>query len=271
MTETEARPPRMTGRSETIGRLATALAAVQTEAVTVLATETATVRGKTKDGRDYSYDYSYADLADVNKAIMPKLGENGLAFVAWTQHTEQGFALIYQLIHESGEWIGGEWLLPKGDAQTVGSEITYARRYCLCALTGVAAKGTSDAPADDDGRLAATRYDRDGYEATPSTAARQQEPTFKTERGAKLNYLMQVAQEKGLNPALIPQAFYDWSGGVRHNEATVEQVQEYIDLVQRTGLLAEPVFPDVGPEPGTEPEHPRREEFDTEAAKQADQ
>jgi hypothetical protein len=254
VTETEAQPaPRITGRSETIGRLAAALAAVQTHAVTVQATETATVRGKTKDGRDYSYDYSYADLADVNEAILPKLGENGLAFIAWTQHTAQGFALVYQLVHESGEWIGGEWLLPKGDAQTVGSEITYARRYCLSALTGVAAKGTGGAPADDDGRLAAARYS-DRRDEPP--ARQQQEPTFKTPESAKLAYLRQVVEGKGLDTSLVPQAFADWSGGVALGQASVAQIQEYTDLIQRTGLLAEPVFPEVGPEPGTEPVQP---------------
>jgi hypothetical protein len=262
-----------------IGELAKALAAVQTEAITVQATETATVRGTSKgSGKDYSYDYSYADLADVTQAIMPKLGANGLAFAAWTQHTPQGFALVYQLVHESGEWIGGEWVLPKGDAQTVGSEITYARRYCLCALTGVAAKGTSDAPADDDGRLAATRYDRDGYEAAPSTAARQQqEPIFKTAEGAALNYLLSVVRAKELDESRVPQAYYEWSGGVRHNEATAAQIQEYTDFVQRTGMLTEPENAPAswgGPDqpPSTsEPEHPRREEFDIESAKQADQ
>jgi hypothetical protein len=231
-----------TGRSESIGELAKALAAVQTEAITVVATETATVRGKTKDGRDYSYDYSYADLADVNEAILPKLGGNGLAFVAWTQHTERGFALVYQLVHESNEWIGGEWLLPKGDAQTVGSEITYARRYCLSALTGVAAKGSADAPADDDGRLASARYDdrRSGNEQPPAAPPRQQEQTFKTPEGAALNYLASVVRAKGLDESLVPQAYYDWSGGIRHNEATAAQIQEYTDFVQRTGMLAKP-------------------------------
>jgi ERF superfamily len=94
----------------------------------------------------------YADLADVTKQIMPKLGALGLSFTARPTLTDHGFVLAYELRHVSDEaGIGGEYPLPgveKGP-QALGSAITYARRYCLCAVTGVAPD------ADDDDAAAA--------------------------------------------------------------------------------------------------------------------
>jgi hypothetical protein len=229
------------GRSSTIGKLAAALANVQGEAITVDATETATVKGKTKDGREYSYQYSYATLADVTEAVMPHLGKNALAFVAWTQHTPRGFALVYQLVHESDEWIGGEWTLPDDDPQAIGSEITYARRYCLQALTGVAAKGkVGEAPADDDGRFASERrYRRESFD---TAAPRQEQAPPPSPQSIRLGYLKSLVREKGLPEDEVPAAFQAFVG-VPIGTANVEQIQAYIDHVQATGFLAaaEPV------------------------------
>lgn len=241
MTEQQQeRGPVLTGRSETIGELVKALAVVQTAAVVVQANETAEVRGTTKGGKDYKYDYSYADLPDVTEAILPKLGENGLVFVAWPMYTPRGFALVFQLAHESGEWIGGEWTLPSADPQTVGSEITYARRYCLQALTGVAAKGRpGSAPTDDDGRLASAGYDYGDRRGSGDDRPASVPEGWKDERHAALGYLRSVVQQKGLDESLVPQAFEDRAGAAL-GQADIAQIQAYTDFVQRTGMLAEP-------------------------------
>ncbi len=138
--------------------LALALAAVQADLPPIVKTERADVR--TDKG---NYSYTYADLAAVSRAIMPKLGEHGLAFIAKPTRSpvDGSFVLAYALLHESGDRESGEYPLPdKGTAQQIGSAITYARRYCLCAVTGVA-------PDDDDDGAAASApvetvtYDRD--------------------------------------------------------------------------------------------------------------
>ena len=152
---TETQPAEVGGNPperiyEGVGRLAAALAAVQLELPPIRKAETGQVSGTTKDGRQYSYEYSYADLAAVSAAIMPLLGKNGLAFTSWPTATPRGLALRYFLLHESGERLEGEYPLPSGGtAQQLGSAITYARRYCLCAVTGVA-------PDDDDDAAAAS-------------------------------------------------------------------------------------------------------------------
>lgn len=129
--------------------LAAALAQVQAALPAIAKGETATVQ--TKQGG--SYKYSYADLADVSQVILPLLGKAGLSWITRPTIVEGGrFVLAYELLHTSGESRSGEYPLPgSGTPQEIGSAITYARRYALCAVTGVA-------PAsDDDDGAAATR------------------------------------------------------------------------------------------------------------------
>jgi hypothetical protein len=127
--------------------LAAALAAVQRRLPDVRKAETAHVRS---DKGNYSY--RYATLPDITKAVLPLLGENGLAWVTRPTLVDERFVLVYELLHVSGEKVSGEYPLPTGGSpQALGSAITYARRYCLCAVTGVAAD-------DDDDGAAATEH-----------------------------------------------------------------------------------------------------------------
>jgi ERF superfamily len=97
-----------------------------------------------------SYSYTYADLATVSTMVLPYLALQGLS---WTTRptllTDGKLVLAYKLMHVSGESIEGEYPLPQGTPQQVGSAITYARRYALCAVTGVAPE-----QEDDDGAKA---------------------------------------------------------------------------------------------------------------------
>lgn len=125
---------------ETSG-LAKALAAFQAEAPTI---------AKANKANAGTYEYAYADLSDVTEKVLPLLGKHGLSFSAMPTVTEDGrFVLRYRLRHSSGEEIGGDYPLPSGNPQQIGSAITYARRYTLCAITGVAPGGD-----DDDGKRA---------------------------------------------------------------------------------------------------------------------
>lgn len=96
----------------------------------------------------------YADLKEVNTEVLTKLGELG---VIWTceptllPDTPQGagrFVLRYELLHVASETARrGEYPLGAGKPQEMGSAITYARRYALLAVTGIAAEDD-----DDDGQ-----------------------------------------------------------------------------------------------------------------------
>lgn len=125
--------------------LAAALAKLQEDLPEVAKTLTATVKGKTRDGTPISYNYGYADLSIVTQAILPRLAELGLSWVTRPTVNAAGkFVLTYKLQNSTGESEEGEWPLPTGSPQEMGSAVTYARRYCLCAVTGLAPKGDDD-------------------------------------------------------------------------------------------------------------------------------
>jgi hypothetical protein len=120
------------------GTLHEALLALQAELPTITKDNTADT-GK--------YQYKYADLGAVHDALFPLLNKHGFTWLTAPTLTPHGFALHYELEHSSGEVRAGDYYLPQGTSQEIGSAITYARRYALLAVTGVA-------PEDDDGAAA---------------------------------------------------------------------------------------------------------------------
>jgi len=130
-----------------MSELAKALAALQAELPHVGKDNTAQVKS---DKGSYSYDY--ADLTTITEAVMPLLSKHDLAFTCCPTIGELGFVLDYALHHTSGETRGGQYPLPdpaRCSPQQIGSAITYGRRYCLTAVTGIAPGGE-----DDDGAKA---------------------------------------------------------------------------------------------------------------------
>ena len=126
--------------SETIGTLAKALAAAQ-----------GMMQGAVKDSTNPHYKSKYADLESCWSACRLPLSANGIAVIQSAEPCEGGVTIVTRLMHASGEWLddGGVFVpASKNDAQGYGSALTYARRYGLCAVVGIA-------PADDDGNAAA--------------------------------------------------------------------------------------------------------------------
>ena len=140
-------------QSESIGKLAEALAKAQSQFTFALKASTADMG--VKGGRR-----KYADLQSVIDAIKPQLTAHGLAVVQATMPNAGGISLRTTLMHSSGEWIAGQIDLPidrMGGIQGMGSALTYARRYALSAMVGIA----SD--EDDDGEAsmqAAKQYEK---------------------------------------------------------------------------------------------------------------
>ncbi|MFE4469523.1 ERF family protein [Leifsonia sp. NPDC056824] len=146
--------------------LAAALAAFQTELPTIKKDNQAKV--ETRNGGEYKYQY--ADLADISPRVLPLLGKHGLSWTTKPTFTVNGFVLAYRLKHESGESVKGEYPLPDPSTppQQLGSAITYARRYALCAVTGVAPGGDDDDAAS---APAAPRQSRPAAKSKPAPAA----------------------------------------------------------------------------------------------------
>ncbi len=94
----------------------------------------------------------YADLASIVKASRSFLAKNGLSIIQRTITKENGDVFLYtRLCHSSGQWIESNMAVkpPKADIQTLGSYLTYLRRYMYAAVTGVVA-----GDEDDDGEVA---------------------------------------------------------------------------------------------------------------------
>ena len=127
--------------SETISTLATALSSAQGELTNV---------GKGRFNQHFKS--SYADIGDGLEVVRPVFAKHGLSVVQATDYNPDTgvFVLITRILHKSGEWIESVYPLPtSGKIQEQGSAITYARRYSLFSLAGVAA-----AEEDDDGNSA---------------------------------------------------------------------------------------------------------------------
>lgn len=123
-------------RSETICNIGKALARAQTQMTTAK-----------KDSVNPHFRSSYASLASVNEAVIPFLSLNGVAVIQGMSMEGNILKVSTTFIHgESGEWWTEELGLTPGktDPQSVGSAITYGRRYLLMAMACIA-------PDDDDG------------------------------------------------------------------------------------------------------------------------
>jgi len=152
--------------------LAAALAAFQSELPSIRKGNTAKVKS---ERTNTEYSYSYADLTDVSEVALPLLGKHGLAWSAQPTLMDTMFVLHYSLTHESGESLEGIYPLPDATTppQQLGSAITYARRYALTAITGVAPGGD-----DDDAQSAPAAPARQQRAAAKPKAQPAAKPTF---------------------------------------------------------------------------------------------
>jgi hypothetical protein len=103
-----------------------------------------------KSANNPHFRSKYADLASVMDACMGALNDNGIAVIQPLRETEFGRNVETIFIHKSGEQLECSipLIISKNDMQGLGSAITYARRYGLMSLAGIA-------PEDDDGNAAA--------------------------------------------------------------------------------------------------------------------
>lgn len=137
---TAAAPPRVPAE------LAAALARAQGEFGTIRKAHTAQVQTRTGG----AYSYSFADLAAVLEAVRPALSKHELALVQLpTVRLADGAAVVGVetiLAHSSGASISTTLELPVDAAtpQAIGSGMTYARRYSVLALLGIAAEDEDD-------------------------------------------------------------------------------------------------------------------------------
>jgi ERF superfamily len=136
--------------SESVAALAAALAKAQAELVNTEKSLTATIRtGRPGEGER---SFRYAPLASGLDIVRKTLGQHEIATVQTTA-VDQAAGLVNlttTLAHASGEWIASDWpvcpIAEMANPQRMGAALTYARRYALFTLVGIAGEDDLDAP-----------------------------------------------------------------------------------------------------------------------------
>jgi hypothetical protein len=137
--------------SETIGSIAGALAKAQAELTNPEKSLVATIRTIGPAGA-VERSFRYASLSSGLEIVRKTLSQHEIATVQTTavDHTAGIVSLTTVLAHTSGEWIASNWpVCAISDTATphrMGAALTYARRYALFTLVGIAGEDDIDAP-----------------------------------------------------------------------------------------------------------------------------
>ena len=122
------------------------------ELFTALAKAQGEMKAAPPSSENSYYKSKYADLNELMRTSRPALSKNGLSIIQQILPNEDGQNILHTLLcHSSGEWISTQMkiLPPKSDIQSMGSYITYLRRYSYASLVGI-----TTADEDDDGEIA---------------------------------------------------------------------------------------------------------------------
>jgi ERF superfamily len=146
--------------SESVAALASALAKAQAELINPEKSLTATIRtGRAGEGER---TFRYAPLSSGLDIVRKTLGQHEIATVQTTAIDQvSGIVnLSTMLAHSSGEWIASDWpvcpIAETANPQRMGAALTYARRYALFTLVGIAGEDDLDAPNLCDGPASAS-------------------------------------------------------------------------------------------------------------------
>src|SRR3954447_8655251 len=136
--------------SDTIGSISGALAKAQVELTNPEKSLLAAIRSPFP--READRTFRYAPLSSGLDIIRKSLGGHEIATIQSTSIDKEAglLRLTTILAHSSGEWISSEWPVCQisdiSSAQRMGAALTYARRYALFTLVGIAGEDDVDAP-----------------------------------------------------------------------------------------------------------------------------
>ena len=136
--------------SPSIGSLAAALAKAQPELINPEKSLSATIRSEGIGGAEQTF--RYAPLSSGLEIVRKTLGQHEIATMQTTSidHATGVVNLTTVLAHASGEWIASDWpvcaISETATPHRMGAALTYARRYALFTLVGIAGEDDLDAP-----------------------------------------------------------------------------------------------------------------------------
>jgi hypothetical protein len=159
--------------SESVGALAAALARAQAEIANPEKSLTATILSPFP--REGSRTFRYAPLAAGLDIVRKCLGQHEIATVQATAiDPDTGLIkLTTTLVHASGEWVSSDWpVCPVSETAAphrLGTALTYARRYALFTLVGIAGEDDLDAPDLPAAGLSPAQRNPPGAQQCPGT------------------------------------------------------------------------------------------------------
>src|SRR3984893_16439551 len=135
--------------SQSISAIASALAKAQSLLSNPEKSLIATIRSPFP--READRTFRYASLASGLDLVRKSLGQHEIATIQTTSFDPSGLiSLTTLLAHSSGEWISSDWPVCSSNETAaphrMGAALTYARRYALFALVGIAGEDDLDAP-----------------------------------------------------------------------------------------------------------------------------
>lgn len=193
-------------KSETLTEFSKAFAKTQQE-----------MKQPLKDANNPFFKSKYVPLENVVEAITESASKNGLSFTQFPSSDEDGNVTVGTLVmHSSGEWIEYDPIKMKpvkNDPQSIGSAITYAKRYALSAIFGI----TSD--PDDDGNEAT--------QTKKQQPKKVNDPVISVE---KANYYLKeiaaISVEKGKEDGSIVKWFLNHLGVVDYKMIKQSQIED---------------------------------------------
>ena len=118
-----------------------------------------------RDANNPHFKSKYATLANCIDVAEPALAKHGIVMVERIFREGEDMVLRLEFLHhESGETVGSEYTLrvkDRDNPQHMGSAITYARRYLITTMSGLA-------PEDDDGNVASHGHERSQPQRQPT-------------------------------------------------------------------------------------------------------
>nr|DAY19840.1 MAG TPA: ERF superfamily protein [Caudoviricetes sp.] len=193
-------------KSETLTEFSKAFAKTQQE-----------MKQPLKDANNPFFKSKYVPLENVVEAITESASKNGLSFTQFPSSDEAGNVTVGTLVmHSSGEWIEYDPIKMKpvkNDPQSIGSAITYAKRYALSAIFGI----TSD-------------QDDDGNEATQTKKQQSKKTNDPVISVEKANYYLKeiaaISTEKGKEDDSIVKWFLNHLGVVDYKMIKQSQIED---------------------------------------------
>ncbi|MFK4560554.1 ERF family protein [Bradyrhizobium ottawaense] len=238
--------------SERIGAIAAALARAQAELINPEKTLTAVIRSPFP--REDERTFRYASLASGLEIVRKVLSQQEIAAIQTTriEPVTTQIHLTTLLAHSSGEWIASEWpVCAAKDVEAphrMGAALTYARRYALFALVGIAGEDDLDAP-DMSGPLDAKPQAPVGGMAKPAKGVLHRAPVLEPARSAELREQL-LGQLKALQAS---EALLAWAkANLPLKNTLLDTDARLVEVAYQTKLEDVTRSPDGDVEPASE-------------------